>query len=76
MGEGYIVQEYYFYTSEYISQIHPFALNMWQADKDIEKFKGDILEYNGTNYTIKCTNNIKDITNLYKICITCMLNLI
>jgi len=37
---------------------------MCQADKDIEKIEGEILEYNRKNYTLKGTNNIKYITNL------------
>ena len=64
MGDGYIVQESIFYEIEYISQIHPSAPKVWQANKDIKKFEGEILEYNGINYIIKGTKNIKDITNL------------
>lgn len=47
----------FFYTIEYISQIDPFGPKMWNANKDMEKLKGDILESNWIQYSLKGMHN-------------------
>jgi len=41
----------------YISQIDPSTPKMWNANKDIEKLKRDILESNRIPYYLKGTYN-------------------
>ena len=58
MGEGYIVQESFFYASEYLSEMDPSAPRMWDADKDSEKLEGKVLETDGRPYSLKGITNI------------------
>ena len=54
MVEGYIVYESFYYTSEYIKQIHetPEAL-VWEEELDEDKREGELLQMNGKGHTIK-----------------------
>lgn len=68
MYEGYIVQKYFFYVSEFLSQIHDSVPMIWlQANKDIDKLQGEVLETNERSYALnKGTNYILYNRNLYK----------